>query len=209
MAYPIQLILDDLKCVVVGGGKVAARKVAALRQAGADVHVISLEFDDELLDRKDITRHIGPYQPTVLAGARLVMVCTDDHHINAQAAADARAAGALVNVADDPEHCDFYVPAVVRRGAIQVAIGTGGASPELAATVRRRIEQAVPDAYAELAEELRRIRPIVKDRIARQADRSRLFAQLCSDESVARFINDGPDAWRRWFEQLLSDWAEG
>jgi siroheme synthase-like protein len=205
MAYPVQVVLEGRKCVVVGGGRVAARKVEALRRAGAEVHVISPVFDDELQARQDIARHTGPYQPSVLTGAILVMICTDDRGVNAAAAADARAAGALVNVADDPEHCDFYVPAVVHRGPIQIAIGTGGASPELAATIRRLVEQAIPDGYAELAEELRRVRPIVKHRISRQADRSRLFALLCSDESIKRFLNDGASEWRRWFERLLNE----
>jgi len=207
MAYPIQLILDGLKCVVVGGGKVAARKVEALCAAGADVHVVSPEFDDELLDRDDVTRHAEVYRPGLLAGARLVMICTDDRDVNAQAAADARAAGALVNVADDPEYCDFYVPAVVRRGDVQIAIGTGGASPKLAATLRRRIDRAVPEAYAQLAEELRRIRPVVIDRISDPRERGRLFARLCDDESLARLADDGQAAWRQWSEQLLAEAA--
>ncbi len=208
MPYSVQLVLDGLKCVVVGGGKVAARKVAALRQAGAEVHAISPEFDDELLARDDLTRHVEPYRPALLAGARLVMICTDDRRVNARAAADARAVGALVNVADDPEHCDFYVPAVVHRGPIQIAVGTGGASPELAATIRKRIERVVQDAHGELAEELRRIRPVVKARVSHQPDRSRLFARLCSDESIARFVDEGPAAWRAWFERLLDESAD-
>lgn len=208
MAYPIQLVLDGAKCVVVGGGKVAARKVDALRLAGAEVYVISPEFDEKLLERDDVVRHAEPYRPALLAGARVVMVCTNDRRVNAAVAADARALGALVNVADDPDHCDFYVPAVVRRGPIQIAIATGGASPELAATIRKRVEAALPESYADLAEELQRIRPIVKDRIARQSDRSRLFARLCSEESIRRFEHEGPSAWRQWFEQLLAEFVE-
>jgi precorrin-2 dehydrogenase / sirohydrochlorin ferrochelatase len=205
MSYPIQLVLEGRKCVVVGGGKVAARKVEALRRAGAQVHVISPEFDEDLRTRQDITRHVGPYEPGVLTGATLVMICTDDRTVNALAAADGRAAGALVNVADDPEYCDFYVPAMVRRGPIQIAIGTGGASPELAATLRRMVERAIPEEFAELAEELRRIRPIVKHRISRQPDRARLFAALCDDDSIRRYFTEGISEWRAWFEKRLSE----
>ncbi len=203
MSYPIQLVLDGRRCVVIGGGRVATRKVEALRLAGADVHVVSPKFEPELLSRNDITRHEQPYEPSVLTGAFLVMVCTDDRTVNAAVFADARAAGAIVNVADDPEHCDFYVPAVVRRGPIQIAIGTGGSSPELAATLRKRIEGAIPESYAVLAEELHRIRPIVKQSIPRQADRSRLFETLCGEDSIRRFLSEGPDAWRQWFDGLL------
>ncbi len=208
MTFPLQLVLDGAKCVVVGGGKVAARKVGALRRAGGQVHVVSPAFDDALLERDDITRHQQPYSRELLAGARVVMVCTDDRAVNAQVSDDARAVGALVNVADDPEFCDFYVPAVVRRGPIQIAVGTGGASPELAATVRRRIEAALPESFAELAEELRRLRPIVKDRIADQPARARLFAALCGDDSVERFESAGLDAWRGWAEGLVAKAAE-
>lgn len=203
MTYPIQMVLRGRKCVVVGGGRVAARKVEALCRAGADVHVISPEFDRALLARRDITRHVGPYEPGMLSDAALVMVCTNDRAVNAAVAVDAQAAGILVNVADDPDHCDFYVPAVVRRGPIQVAIGTGGASPEFAATLRRLIEEAVPAAYGEFAAELARVRPIVKQRITRQADRSRFFATLCGDESLRRFLQEGAAVWRTWFQQIL------
>lgn len=208
MTFPLQLVLDGAKCVVVGGGKVAARKVAALRRAGGEVHVVSPEFDEALRRRDDITRHEQAYSANVLDGARVVMVCTDDRAVNAQVSADARAAGAMVNVADDPEYCDFYVPAVVRRGPIQIAIGTGGASPELAATIRRRIEDALPESFAELADELRRLRPVVKDRIAEQPARARLFAALCDDDSVKRFETSGLDAWRAWAEGLIVKAAE-
>ncbi|MBN1342246.1 MAG: bifunctional precorrin-2 dehydrogenase/sirohydrochlorin ferrochelatase [Phycisphaerae bacterium] len=208
MPYPIQLVLDGLRCVVVGGGKVAARKVEALRQAGAEVHVVSPEFDDSLKARDDVVLHREVYQPALLTGARLVLACTDDSTVNHAAADDARAMGALVNVADDPEHCDFYVPALVRRDPIQIAIGTGGSSPELAATIRKRIESAVPESYAELAAELGRVRALVKSRITQQVDRSRFFAELCGEESIRRFERDGLDAWRDWFKNRLEDVAD-
>ncbi len=204
MPYPIQLVLDGVRCLVVGGGKVAVRKVRALRRAGAVVHVVSPRFEEELLQRDDITRHEGPYRSELLAEMKLVMVCTDDRELNARVCEEARAAGVLVNVADDPAHCDFYVPAVVRRGPIQVAIGTGGASPELAATVRRQVEASVPEFLGAMAEQLRELRPVVKARIGDQADRAAVFAALCGEDSIARFQSEGQSAWRAWAEEVVN-----
>ena len=89
--------------------------------------MVSPEFDESLLNREDITRHPEPYRADLLAGARIVIVCTDDRRVNATVAADARAERALVNVADDPEHCDFYMPAVIeeyqkRRDVVYAAL---------------------------------------------------------------------------------------
>ncbi len=158
---PILLDLRDRPAVVVGGGEVAERKIAALLVAGARVTVVSPRVTDRIgewagagrlrLERRE-------YRAGDLGGARLAYVATGDARVNRAAREEADAAGAWLNVADEPALCDFFVPAVVRRGDLTIAISTEGASPALAARLRERFEHDVGAQYAELVEKLGNIR---------------------------------------------------
>jgi siroheme synthase-like protein len=153
--FPLFVELAGSPCVVLGGGAVAERKVAGLLEAGAVVTVVSPSLTPALAALVSAGRiaHIARgYAPGDLAGSRLAFAATDDGIINAAVADEGRERGVWVNAADDPAHCDAILPAVVRRGAITVAVGTGGASPALARAIRERVELALPDAYGALAE---------------------------------------------------------
>lgn len=203
MLYPIVLNLDGCDVLVVGGGPVAARKVAGLVEAGARVRVVSRQFVPELLARTDIRRHNGAYASEAIGSARLVFACTDEPAVNAAVAADARAAGASCNVVADPGVGDFHVPAVLRRGDLLVAVSTGGAGPHLAAWLRDRLASQIPPELGILVEELQRVRPRVREQVPDEADRCRIFATLCADCSVQLLSAKGRDAWRAWFERVL------
>ena len=164
--YPVYLDLHDRSCVVVGGGAVAARKVDGLLECGARVAVIA----PTLVPALEALWHAGhiavrqrPFTASDLDGAVLVIAATNDAAVNAQVAREARARGIWVNVVDDPAHCDFILPAVVRRGDLQIAVSTGGRSPALARWVREDLERRLPAEYgallalvADLRQELRR-----------------------------------------------------
>jgi siroheme synthase-like protein len=153
--FPLFVELAGRPCVVLGGGSVAERKVAGLLEAGAVVTVVSPSLTPALATLVGAGRiaHIARgYAEGDLAGATLAFAATDDGVINAAVAREGRARGVWVNAADDPAHCDAILPAVVRRGAITIAVGTGGASPALARAVRERVELALPEAYGALAE---------------------------------------------------------
>lgn len=160
--YPIFLELNERCCVVIGGGAVAERKVAALVQMGAHVTVISPKLTANLADwsRQASIHAIGrPYRPGDLAGCEIVFVATDDPQVNAAVYQEGKSRGVWVNAADDPTHCDFILPSVLRRGPLTVAISTGAASPALARTVREELENYFSDDYgivARLAAEVRR-----------------------------------------------------
>jgi siroheme synthase-like protein len=153
--FPLFVELAGRPCVVLGGGTVAERKVAGLLEAGAVVTVVSPSLTPALAALASSGRIIHVergYAPGDLAGASLAFAATDDGGINAAVAHEGRSRGVWVNAADDPAHCDAILPAVVRRGAITIAVGTGGASPALARAVRERVERALPEAYGVLAE---------------------------------------------------------
>jgi siroheme synthase-like protein len=153
--FPLFVELSGRPCVVLGGGAVAERKVEGLLAASAVVTVVSPSLTPALralVSARCIVHIARGYVPGDLAGARLAFAATDDGAINAAVAEEGRACGVWVNAADDPAHCDAILPAIVRRGPITVAIGTGGASPALARAVRERVELLLPEAYGALAD---------------------------------------------------------
>lgn len=147
--YPVFLDLTGLPVLVVGGGPVALRKVTGLVAAGAEVTVVAPEVVDGIGDLAGVERR--RYTAGDLARARLVVTATDDPAVNAQVAAEARAAGIFVNSADDPENCTFILPAIARRGPITVAVSTGGVSPALASRLRDQIASTHLTAEVEAA----------------------------------------------------------
>lgn len=146
MGYiPIFLDVSGRRCVVVGGGEVAARKVESLLAAGAQVIIISPDLSAPSLVAivgRGIATHIArKYSPGDIAGSALAYAATDDEAVHRAVAEEARALGILLNVVDVPELCSFIAPAVVKRGELQIAISTGGASPAFAARLRRELEK--------------------------------------------------------------------
>lgn len=153
--YPIFLTnLAAWRVVVVGGGMVAARKVGGLLAAHANVTVIAPDLApplQALYDAGQVTWHPRRFDPADVTGARLVFAATDDRAVNVTVAQAAHAAGALCNVADDPIHGDFHVPAVHRSDDAVLAVGTGGASPRRAVALRNRLADLLASLLAELA----------------------------------------------------------
>jgi precorrin-2 dehydrogenase/sirohydrochlorin ferrochelatase len=158
MAYiPIFLDVTGRQCVVVGGGEVAARKVESILEAGAHVTVVSPSLSPpmEAIVASGLVTHLARnYERGDIRGCVLVYAATDDPKLHRELAAEARALGIPVNVVDVPELCTFIAPAVVKRGALQIAISTGGASPALAARLRRNLEDQFGDEYARTLEVL-------------------------------------------------------
>lgn len=136
--YPVGLILAGRPCLVVGAGPVGRRKLDQLLACGAVVTVIDPAIDPDALPT-DVTLWRRPYGTGDVAGFRVVIACTNDPATNASVYREASGAGIAVNVADDPEHCTFTLPSVVRRGPVTVAVATDGHSPALAKELRDRI----------------------------------------------------------------------
>jgi siroheme synthase-like protein len=181
--YPIVLDLRDRPVLVVGGGAVAERKVDALLGVAARITVVSPALTGRLAAwaAAGRVRHIArPYRPRDLRGYRLAFVATEDGAVNAAVARDGRRQGVWVNAADDPAHCDFLVPAVVRRGDLTVAVATGGASPALARAVREELETVLTDDYAALADVVGTVR-------------RELRARQCSPDAETWHRALGPD----------------
>ncbi len=166
MAYvPIFLDVTGRRCLVVGGGEVAARKVVSLLDAGAEVTVVSPSLVDELRDlaRERRIRYLNrAYEAGDMAGAALVYAASDDAQLHKRLHDEARAHRIPINVADAPELCTFIAPAVVTRGSLKIAVSTEGASPAMARRIRRRLERLFGPEYGLALEVLRAARNHLK-----------------------------------------------
>jgi precorrin-2 dehydrogenase/sirohydrochlorin ferrochelatase len=178
--YPVFLDLKGKKAVVVGGGKVAERKVLVLLKAGADITVISPSITRRLLrerTRKTI-RHISrDFARHDLKGAFLAIAATDSSEINREVALRAPA---LVNVVDVPSECNFIAPSVITRGDLTIAISTGGASPALAKTVRKELEKIYGAEIAGFLEFVRTMRTRTLSEIGHKGKREKFLKSLAT-----------------------------
>lgn len=188
--YPVFLKIHGHKCLVIGGGGVAERKIDDLLSEGAEVTVIASQATnriDELakagkinLKRRDFA------DDDVEKSFSLVFSTTDDPQINRQVSSRAAEVGIPVNIADQPELCDFFIPSVVRRGDLNIAVSTGGKSPALAKSVRERLEEEFGPEYEEwvniLGEFRRRISLKLEDIQARKSAYERLLDSNVLDD---------------------------
>ncbi|MFC1985165.1 bifunctional precorrin-2 dehydrogenase/sirohydrochlorin ferrochelatase [Chloroflexota bacterium] len=163
--YPVFLNISCRKCVVVGGGQVALRKVRVLLEHGADVEVVSPDLCPELVqlvEGEGISVIDREYQPGDLKGVFVAIAATDNNEINRSVANEAQKGAVLVNVVDDAENSDFIVPSYLRRGEVTIAVSTSGRSPALARKIRTRLEKELGDEYALLARLIGEVRAEVR-----------------------------------------------
>ena len=178
--YMACLDLAGRRCVVVGGGAVGCEKAAGLLACDAAVTVISPRLHASFADL-DVEWLPRGYRTGDLDGAFLVIASTSDPEVDSLVFRDAEELGKLCNVADVPELCSFILPAVHREGTIAVAVSTGGASPALAKRLRSQIAELVGPEHAELAEELRAMRPGVKERFPTYEERRDYFEEIVAE----------------------------
>lgn len=148
--YPVCLDIKNRPCLVVGGGRVGSRKVNTLLACGAAVTVISPETTDELRALAEKGRIIlkqRAYRATDQEGVFLVIGATDDQALNSRVHADAETTGRLCNIADQPRHCNFVLPAIVTQGDLMIAISTAGNSPAFAKHLRRQLQAQFGPEY--------------------------------------------------------------
>jgi siroheme synthase-like protein len=163
--YPVNLLVAGRRCVVVGAGRIAARKIEALLDAGADVHVVAPEIGPEVrawADAGHLTLDERPFVGTDLDDAWLATSATPDPEVNQAVFEAGEARRVWVNAADDPEHCSFTLMSVVRQGDLVVTVGTGGRSPALAAYLKRRVRDEIGPEYQTLLDLLSEAREAMR-----------------------------------------------
>ena len=164
---PISVSMKDRPCLVVGGGPVALRKVESLLDYDTAITVVAPEVDEKLeyhAKRGRITLEKREYRSPEAAAYGLVVSATDDVALNGRVHEDARGAGALVNVVDDPPHCDFIFPAVLRRDCLTTAISTDGKAPFVSGHLRLVLENIFPKHWERLMKLAASFRTMVRSR---------------------------------------------
>lgn len=191
--YPLYIDIESKKCVVVGGGDVAERKVISLIECGADVKVVSPQFTSgltRLAEEGRIDAIKRGYEPGDLEGATLAIVATDNHELNRKVYQEASNNNILVNVVDTPELCSFIVPSTVRRGDLVISISTSGSCPALAKNIRKQLQQLFGGEYAAYCDVLRDFRAKVTELYDDPEERKRALNRLI-DSDVVKLLKEG------------------
>ncbi|AKX94026.1 precorrin-2 dehydrogenase/sirohydrochlorin ferrochelatase family protein [Neomoorella thermoacetica] len=195
--YPLVIDLTDRPCLVIGGGTVSERKVLNLLEAGARITLVSPVVTRTLADLALASQVVWwrrEYREGDLKGMTMVFAATNDPELNARIAVACHQAGILVNVVDNQELCTFNVPAVVRRGDLQIAISTAGKSPALARQLRKQLEAEIGPEYGPWVDFLGEIRPLLKSVWPNdQKRREELLRRLAGDEILFRLVARGKE----------------
>ena len=205
--YPIFLELAGRRVVIIGGGAVAARKAEVILKAGARLIVVAERIDDMLRKVCAGTKAElieSRYSKEYLAEATLAIAATDNAKLNSRIYKDCQQLEILCNVVDSPELCDFFVPAVVKRGDLQIAIGTEGRSPAYAGHIRKKLEKIFTEKHGEFLAELERLRERIIEKVADPAKRKALSGELVDDASFEYFVENGPADWRKRAEEIIN-----
>jgi precorrin-2 dehydrogenase/sirohydrochlorin ferrochelatase len=211
--YPIFLDLNGRRVVIIGGGSVATRKAEVILGTGARLVVVAKHLDDtlrkvcagaaagstgspqaELIESK--------YSKDYIGGATLVIAATNDESLNRQIYKDCQQLEILCNVVDSPALCDFYVPAVVQRGDLQIAIGTDGNCPAYAGHLRKKLENIFTEKHGEFLSQLEAIRELIIEKLD-ASERKAILGKLADDESFEYFLQNGPVQWRKRAEEQI------
>jgi precorrin-2 dehydrogenase/sirohydrochlorin ferrochelatase len=206
--YPIFLELQGKLAVVIGAGSVAARKAKTLVATGANVKVVARTFEPvfkELCEGLPLEMVQSDYSKEHLHDAFLVIAATNDNDLNTQIFEDCQELKALCNVVDVPPLCNFYVPAVIQRGDLQIAISTNGKCPAYAGRLRRKFQESITEEHGKFLNALDWARQAVIKKVLPEK-RKGLLSRLADDDSYQLFLDDGIEDWKLMAEKLIIDY---
>ncbi len=202
--YPVMLDVKGRRCLVVGGGGVALRKVQGLLESGADLTVVAPDVVPALVvlaEAGKLALEKRSYSPGEAAAFALVFAATDQADVNEQVFRDGDAAGRWVNVADDPQRCSFHLPARVRRGPLQIAVGSEGRAPFVVRRLRRVLESRLGPEWSEWLDAAERFREAVKSSVEGPSEQEacfeRFFVQTVDPQGLTARVPtaDEENAW--------------
>ena len=195
--FPMFLKLAGKQCLVVGAGKVGEPKIAGLIDPGANIHVVALDAGSQVREWADagkIALELRAFSATDLDGKFLAVVATASTSLNELIYREAQRRGVLCNVVDVPQLCDFFYPAVVRRGDFQIAISTAGQSPSLAQRIRQQLEKRFGEGYADWVERLGETRRLVLASALDKETKLELLHSLASREAFEAALAKIPES---------------
>lgn len=184
------------------------RKAQTILETGARLVIVAKNIDDTVALRFAGTHAElikSKYSKDYLAGAVLVIAATNKIELNKQIYKDCQQLEILCNVVDQPQLCDFFVPAVVKRGGLQIAIGTEGHCPAYAGHIRKKLEKIFTEKHGLFLAELETLRRRIINDVPEPAQRKILLGNLVDDKSFDYFIENGPEAWRKRAEKTINE----
>ena len=200
--YPVFVQLEGKKVVVVGGGNVAYRKVLALLECGAAIHLAGRELTQalkQMVENEEIHFLGQEFKDEYLNHAFMIIAATDDKDLNHHISTCAREKGVWVNAVDQPPDCDFIVPSILKRGDLQIAISTSGKSPALARKIRKRLEAQFGPEYETFLTMMGRLRKEILSLGLSQKENSRIFQKIVDSDLLENFS----DGFSRGMEEYL------
>ncbi len=209
--YPVYIDLTNKKCLVIGGGKVAERKIDNLLEYGCLIRVVSPQVEKNIqiwADQNLIQLYRREFQEQDIADSFMVFVATDNNRINEKVSKMCRERGIMVNAVDDPPHCDFYIPSIVRRNSLVLAISTGGKSPAFARRLRSELEEIITPEYGEFVDILGEQRELIKDRIKDIEIRKKIFEELVYSDIIDLLKAGEKERAKEKVERCMSYWLD-
>lgn len=194
--FPMFLKVEGKRCLVVGAGKVGEPKIGGLLESGARIHVVALHTSStvhEWAREGRIRLELRAFHPDDLIGVFLAVVATSSRSLNERIYDEAQRRGVLCNVVDVPDLCDFFYPAVVRRGDLQIAVSTAGQSPSLAQKIRQQLEKQYGSGYADWVAELGQTRKLILGSDLEKEKKLDLLHSLASREAVEAALEHLPE----------------
>ena len=191
--YPILLKLSGRKCFVIGGGRVAERKVCSLLEAGGSISVIAPSITDHLSDlwkKEKISCINREYEKGDLKGAFLVISATDSSSVNKSVYEETRELGILADIVDEPSLCDFIVPSCIKRGPLVITVSTSGTSPALAKKIRKDLEKIYSEEYGIFASMLGSMRERIQKEILLEEKRKKFWETLL-ESNIPELLKEG------------------
>jgi precorrin-2 dehydrogenase/sirohydrochlorin ferrochelatase len=208
--YPAMLDVRGKRAIIIGGGKVAARKAAELLACGACVNVIDpapCEDVEALALSQAVMITRASYRSGDLADASLAIVATNDATIQKAAWSEANRRGILVNTVDEISRCSFIAPSILRRGPLTIAVSTDGTNPSLARRIRERLEFQFPQAYGPFLELAAHARRRLRDAGLGYNERDRFMGELITSEVLALMSDANEEEANRITSRLLSEYG--
>jgi precorrin-2 dehydrogenase/sirohydrochlorin ferrochelatase len=194
--FPMFLKLEGKQCLVVGAGKIGEPKIGGLLEAGAHIRVVALDASPAVREwarAGKLELELRAFAPEDLDGAFLAVVATNSRILNERVYYEAQRRRVLCNVVDVPDLCDFFYPAVVRRGDLQIAVSTSGQSPSLAQKIRQQLEKQFGPGYAAWVAELGKTRELILASDLNKVRKLELLHSLASREAVEAALAEIPE----------------
>lgn len=209
--YPVYIDLTNKKCLVIGGGKVAERKIDHLLDYGCSIRVVSPQVERNIelwADQELIELYRREFQAHDIADNFMVFVATDNYQINEKVSKICRDRGIMVNAVDDPPNCDFYVPSILKRNSLVLAISTGGKSPAFARRLRGELEEIITPEYGEFVDILGEQRDVIKEHIKDIEIRKKIFEELVYSDILDLLKAGEKEKAKEKVEKCMSYWLD-